>query len=267
MRRRAVLLSAVILATLAPLAPLAPVVPGCAAAGSAHAALVVEHGDGSVVTRCVAFNAGAISGEELLNESGVAWSSQTFGGFGGAVCALDGEPAHYVDCPGKDSYWAVFVARGGGPWQLASVGISTMTQNDGDAEGFRYVPDAGTPAAPVLPSGVCPTEATPTPSRSVAAKTATARPIAGATPTLLATNPSAAATATGSPAASTPTATASAAADVVATATIALSPPPSAPNRTPSGGADPGLILAVGVGSGLAGLAILRLALARRPGP
>ena len=266
MRRRAVLLSAVILATLAPLAPLAPVVPGCAAAGSAHAALVVEHGDGSVVTRCVAFNAGAISGEELLSESGVAWSSQTFGGFGGAVCALDGEPAHYVDCPGKDSYWAVFVARGGGPWQLASVGISTMTLNDGDAEGFRYVPDAGTPAAPVLPSGVCPTEATPT-SRSVAAKTATARPIAGATPTLLATNPSAAATATGSPAASTPTATASAAADVVATATIALSPPPSAPNRTPSGGADPGLILAVGVGSGLAGLAILRLALARRPGP
>jgi hypothetical protein len=221
MRRLAVLLSAVILATVAPLAPLAPVVPGCAAAGSDHAALVVEHGDGSVVTRCVAFNADTISGEELLNRSGVAWSSQAFGGFGDAVCALDGEPVHYVDCLGKDSYWALFVSRRGGPWQLSSGGISSITLGDGDAEGFRYVPDAGIAAPRVLPSGVCPT----------------------------------AATSYVSPAASTPT------------ATIASSTPPSTPNRTPSGGIDPGLVLAAGAGGGLAVLAILRLLASRRPGP
>ncbi len=227
MRRLAVLLSAVILAILAPLAPLAPVVPGCAAAGSDHAALVVEHGDGSVATRCVDFSADTISGEELLNQSGVAWSSQAFGGFGDAVCALDGEPAHYVDCLGKDNYWALFVSRRGGPWQLSSVGISTLELADGDAEGFRYVPDAGTPAQPVLPSGVCPAAATPTP---------------------LATN-------TTAPVAS-----------FVATATIAPFPRPLGRNPAPPGGIDPGLILAVGVGGGLAVLTILRLVLPRRPG-
>jgi hypothetical protein len=246
MRRLAVLLSAVILAILAPLAPLAPVVPGCAAAVSDHAALVVEHGDGSVVTRCVAFSADTISGEELLNQSGVAWSSQAFGGFGDAVCALDGEPAHYVDCLGKDNYWALFVSRRGGPWQLSSVGISTLKLADGDAEGFKYVPDAGTLAPPVLPSGVCPAAATPTP---------------------LATNTTAAAAATESPAASTPTATPAPVESFVATATIAPSPRPPGPNPAPPGGIDPGLILAVGVGGGLAVLTILRLVLTRRPSP
>ena len=142
------------MAALASLAPVAAVVPGCAAAGSNHAPLVVEHANGSVVTRCVAFDSGSISGEELLNRSGVAWSGQTFGGFGAAVCALDAEPARYASCPGQDHYWAVFVSRGGGTWQLANIGISALTLADGDAEGFRYVPSAGTPSAPVAP-GVC----------------------------------------------------------------------------------------------------------------
>jgi len=74
MRRRAVSTVRRDPATLAPPPPLGAVVPG-ARRGSAHAGLVVEHGDGSVVTRCVAFNAGAISGEELLNES-ECWSSR-----------------------------------------------------------------------------------------------------------------------------------------------------------------------------------------------
>src|SRR5450759_4104518 len=153
MRRLAVLLSAVILAILAPLAPLAPVVPGCAAADSNHVAVVVEHADGSVVTRCVAFDTNQITGEQLLNSSGIPWSSQTFGGFGDAMCALDGEPAQYTQCLGKDRYWAIFVARAGGSWQLANEGISTLTLGDGDAEGFRYVTASGIPAAPVSASG------------------------------------------------------------------------------------------------------------------
>ncbi|MGD0018579.1 MAG: hypothetical protein ABSD62_04935 [Candidatus Limnocylindrales bacterium] len=155
MRRRALLLPAAVLAALGALALAAPAVPACAASGSHHAALLLEHGDGSVVTRCVAFDASSISGEELLNRSGLPWSSQTFGGFGDAVCALDGEPALYVDCPGKGSYWAVFVAGGGGPWQLANVGISTLLIHDGDAEGFRYVPASGVAAAPISAAGVC----------------------------------------------------------------------------------------------------------------
>lgn len=254
MRRLGLLLPVAILAALASLAPVAPIVPACAAAGSHHAALVVEHGDGSVVTRCVAFDASTISGEELLDLSGVAWSSQTFPGFGDAVCALDGEPGRYVDCPGKDSYWAVFVARGGGSWQLSDVGISTLALHDGDAEGFRYVPASGVPAAPVPAGGVCAATAAPTPRRSAAAASS-APPSAVATPATTAAG--AAAAVTGLPASAAP----------LAAGTGSAAPaPPQAPAPAPAGGADLGLIAAAVAGGGLAGLAILRLVAGRRKG-
>jgi hypothetical protein len=138
----------------------------------------VEHADGSTVTRCVAFDTDAISGEQLLTLSGIGWSSQSFGDFGDAACALDGEPARYAECPGKDRYWAVFVAQAGGSWQLANVGISTLVLHDGDAEGFRYVPASGVPAAPPSPAGVC----AATPTVGIAAATASAGATVGATP-------------------------------------------------------------------------------------
>ena len=232
MRRIALILPiAAALAALASLAPGTPAASPCAAAGSHSAALVVEHADGSTVTRCVAFDTDAISGEQLLTLSGIGWSSQSFGDFGDAACALDGEPARYAECPGKDRYWAVFVAQAGGSWQLANVGISTLVLHDGDAEGFRYVPASGVPAAP--PSQITPGSAAPgRPSASAATPTAG---IAGATA-------SAGATAGATPRNET-----------------------SAP--TPSGGVDLGLLAAAVVGGGLAGLAILRVVARRRPGP
>jgi hypothetical protein len=135
--------------------PGAPLAETCAGAGPNHAALVVEHGDGSVVTRCVAFDSATITGEQLLDSSGVAWSGQTFGGFGRAVCALDGEPAHYATCPGTDGYWAIFHSAGSGGWQLSAVGISSLKLAGGDAEGFHYVPTSGDPLQPPTAAGVC----------------------------------------------------------------------------------------------------------------
>ena len=220
----------------------------------------MEHGDGSVVTRCVAFDASSISGEELLNRSGVAWSSQTFGGFGDAVCALDGEPARYVDCPGKDSYWAVFVARGGGSWQLANVGISTLALHDGDAEGFRYVPASGVPAAPVSPAACARAAATPAPRRSVAA---------GASAPPAAPTPSTAATPATTPAGATaavtdpPAPAAPLAAGTGSTAPAAAAGSGAGTVRRRRPGPDRGVPLA---GGGLAGLAILRLVAGRRKG-
>jgi hypothetical protein len=261
MRRLGLLIPAALLAGFFTLAPVAPVAPACAAAGAHHAALVVEHGDGSVVGRCVGFDTATITGEELLNRSGLAWSSQTFGGFGDAVCALDGEPAHYLDCLGKDRYWAVFVARAGGSWQLANVGISTLTIHDGDAEGLRFDPASGVPAAPASPAGVCAAPAataTPAPRRSVASGAASAAPSTTATGASAATGAAtAAATAIGTPPPAAP---------VVATATEPAAPPRSpSPTPAPPGGVDPGLLLTAGVGGGLAGLAILRLIARRRP--
>lgn len=273
MRRLALVLPAALLAALASLAPGAPAVSVCAAAGSHHAALVVEHADGSTLTRCVAFDTATISGEELLNRSGVAWSGRTFGSFGDAVCALDGEPAQYIDCPGKDRYWAVFVARGAGSWQLANVGISSLAIHDGDAEGFRFDPASGVPAAPLSAAGVCAAAATPVPRRSVA-------PGSGASPAPTGGSPgspggaSQAATPIGGAAATAvvPTAPETGPSSSPGTAalgargTAAGTAPPQAPAPTPPGGVDLGLLMAATVGGGLAGLALLRLIAGRRPG-
>jgi hypothetical protein len=281
MRRLAVaFVVAVSVAAFASLAPGSPVPSACAAAGSNHAALVVEHGDGSVVSRCVAFDASQVTGEELLNASGIVWSGQTFGGFGDAVCSMDGEPARYSSCPGKDGYWAVFVVRGGGAWQLSNVGISTLTLADGDAEGFRYVPSSANPVAPPLPVGIC----APASSGPTAAATATATTTATPSPALTAAaalaptvRPTAAASdvvAPGSVASTSPAATDSAVAAIAgvtasfaaaASAGIALRPDAPAPAPSPAPGPDLGLLAAALVGGGLGGMALLRLIVLRRP--
>jgi hypothetical protein len=245
---------------LAALAPGSPLVSSCVGAGGNRAALVVEHGDGSVVARCVSFGTVSVTGEALLNLSGVAWSGQTFGGFGDAVCAIDAEPSHYSVCPGADNYWAIFVSRSGGPWQLASVGISSLTLGDGDAEGFRYVPAVGTPAAPASPAGVCAGATTPTPAHPTAA-VAVSEPPTPAVASLPLSSPAVSASGVAvSASAATPSGLA--AATSASPRPEGPSPVPS-PAPAPSGGVDPGLLLAAGAGGGLAGLALLRLLLRR----
>jgi hypothetical protein len=284
-RLRAVLLASAVassVAALAALAPGSPLASTCAGAGPHHAALVVEHGDGSVVSRCVSFDAVSVTGEQLLNSSGVAWSGQSYGGFGDAVCAVDAEPAHYSTCPGKDNYWAVFVSRGGGGWQLASVGISTMTLGDDDAEGLRYVPAVGDPVAPPPPIGVC----------GAAVASASAGGSDGPTGTV---GPTSAVVTPAAPIAATPAASlgepggagSAAAAGSLAPALgsvtggqLGTSPgassgeqggvsprPDAAPPPGNGSGIDPGLLAAALVGGGLAGLALLRLSLSRRRAP
>jgi hypothetical protein len=264
---------------LASLAPGSPLVSSCAGAGSGHAALVVEHGDGSVLTRCVAFGTATVTGEQLLNKSGVAWSGQTFGSYGAAVCAMDAEPAHYTTCPGQDYYWAVFVSRGRGAWQLSSIGISSLTLGDGDAEGFRYVRSVGTPAVPVSPAGVCAAGAPTAVPATAAGPTALAHATAatgggGATPGPVASDSpgAAAATATTGNSGDAPAGSAAPSAGdsglAIAGASAATSADPGAvsraPGPAPSSGLDPGLFIAALAGGGLAGLALLRLAATRR---
>jgi hypothetical protein len=237
-------------AALAALAPPSPLISSCAAAGTHRAGIVVQHGDGALVTGCVAFGGETITGEEVLAQSGIAWYGQTFGGFGVAVCALDGEPDRYLECPGKDTYWAVFVSRGGAAWQLSSVGISALSLGDGDFVGFRYVPVAGTPAPPALPGGAC-VAATPSPNGAAAA---TASASAEAPATATATTPA--------------TAAASAAATVSAAAATGVPADPDGlpASPAPPSGPDPGLLVAFAAGGGLAGLAVLRLVSAGRAG-
>ena len=264
--------AALSVAALASLAPGSPLISKCAGAGLGHAAVMVEHADGSVITRCVSFGTATVTGQALIESSGVAWSGQTFGAYGVAVCAMDSEPLHYTTCPGQDSYWAIFVSRGGGAWQLSSIGISTLTLTDGDAEGFRYVPAAGTPASPPLPAGVC-AAASPTAATARQAATPTAAAVLATATTATAAPPATtAATAAATTEASTaPTVVASLLAIAGATTGVApassVGPAAAGPSQSPRSGVDPGLLVAALAGGGLGGLALLRLVAARRRAP
>jgi hypothetical protein len=285
---RRVLLSGVLgLALLIP----ASVIPGpgaaaaCAAASGDRVAVVVQHGNGTTLSRCVAFSGDSISGEQALAKSGIQAGTLPSGGFGVAVCQLDGEPASYPpSCwTGTSPFWALFVARGSGSWQYQSVGISSIVLHDGDALGFRYQSQSS--HAPPTIAGDCP-DPTPPPTAKPTPRP-TPRPTAQPTdrPTPTATRPGSSqvtpsATAPGSPGTpeASPSASASDAAVAVATAGAASSPPGPIETDVSSAGPDPGgaastqrndgepalgLVLVVIAGLAFAALGVLQVRRAR----
>ncbi len=125
---------------------------GCANAQDAHRAyVVVEHLGGRTVQRCVGFNGATISGATLMRESGLSYQTQTFSGLGPAVCALDGQPAHYSTCfPKGQPYWALYVLKDH-HWVNASTGFASIKIGNGGALGWEYEPSSGSPPPPPLP--------------------------------------------------------------------------------------------------------------------
>ncbi len=189
-----------------------PSLVGCAQASSLHhAALVVEHGDGAVITVCVPFAEDSITGDQLIARSRVQYATADYGGTGKAVCQIANEPAQYP--PGcwtaSSPYWALVVSRSDGSWTMSSLGISSQTFRDGDAEGFRYEGQSDY-AVPPPPRGVCPLVSSPTPI-----------PVTTATPTAHSvTKPTG--RATSAPPSSTPP------------AAIAAPPPPTVATSAPA---------------------------------
>jgi hypothetical protein len=152
-----------------------------------HVALVVELGDGESVGRCVGFNASSISGEEVLQASGLEYATQGYGSLGQAVCQVDEEPAAYSTClPSSGSYWALFTSRAGGAWQAGDVGISSLDFANGDAEGLRYDPETGPDPAPPSPAGVCAAAGSSAPASGGVASASPGAAGAGASPALIA---------------------------------------------------------------------------------
>ena len=152
-----------------------------------HVALVVELGDGEQVGRCVGFNASSISGEEVLQASGLEYATQGYGSLGQAVCQVDEEPAAYSTClPSSGSYWALFTSRAGGAWQAGDVGISSLDFANGDAEGLRYDPETGPDPAPPSPAGVCAAAGSSAPASGGVASASPGAAGAGASPALIA---------------------------------------------------------------------------------
>lgn len=162
----AVPLLAVGLGTASAAAQTGPATPLCAqAVNENHVGIVIEHGDGTVIRRCVSFTTPTIAALTVLHDSGLQYSTSGFNGsLGEAVCQIDNEPLRYSSClPASGSYWVFFVARSTGSWTSSPRGVSTETVSDGEYVGFRYDPLTGADPPPASPAGTCPPPATPTP--------------------------------------------------------------------------------------------------------
>jgi hypothetical protein len=120
-----------------------------------HAALVIQHSSGSLITRCVAFAEDQISGLQLVERSGMQHEAQSFGSIGTAICQLDREPATVAPgCFGSGPYWQYF-HRQGGTWQASAYGASASVVHDGDMDGWHYASGANEAPLPVAFAVVC----------------------------------------------------------------------------------------------------------------
>jgi len=156
--------------------------------GDHRAGLVIRYADGSVQTQCVAFSEPSITGEELLQRSGLAVTLDYNAGLGGAVCSINNQGCAYpikdcfCKCTGiQCEYWAYYHRTAAG-WQYASSGASSYTVTDGALEGWSW--GAGNFSSGVEPpvvafNEVCAPPATATPT---ATATVTVRPPQDQTP-------------------------------------------------------------------------------------
>ena len=180
MRVRICIVIPILALTAALIAPVQAGQPGLHQAG-----LVVVHGDGRVVTSCVAFSEESISGVELLRRSGLTVTVGAYAGFGYGVCEIDGEgcPAGqpcFCQCEGSPcAYWVYSHRRPDGSWAISGVGASGWQMHDGDVDGWVWgdgstappvvafeelcPPEGGLPTAPTVTSQAVPTTITPAP--------------------------------------------------------------------------------------------------------
>ncbi len=117
-------------------------IPVRAQEGTQQAGLVVIHGDGRTVTRCVSFSEPQISGASLLQRSGLAFTSAT-GPTGVTVCALNGEgcPASdcWCECRGLPcAYWTYFQRTPDGAWSYGNIGAALRQLSDGDVDAWVW---------------------------------------------------------------------------------------------------------------------------------
>jgi hypothetical protein len=270
--RRVVLSGVLGLALLIP----ASVIPGpgaaatCAAASGDRVAVVVQHANGTTLSRCVSFAGASITGEQALAASGIEAGTLPSGGFGVAVCQLDGEPASYPpSCwTGTSPFWAMFIARGGGSWQYSSVGVSSLVLHDGDALGFRYQSQSS--HAPPTSAGDCPDLTPPPTPKPTPRPTArpTVQPTPPSTPTASRAAPPSAAPTDAAPASEAPSGTlpAASAGDggiAIATEAASASSPPQVATDGATAGPDTAAAASIqSIGGGPAlGLILLAVAL------
>jgi len=168
------------------------------AAQSPHqAGLVVQFGNGDVVSACVSFTGAQISGEQLLRQAGLEVIIEPYGGLGAALCKIsDAAASNGCDYPLDDcfcqctgaacNYWAYYHLQEGA-WRYSNVGASAWTLGPGMVDGWAWGPGTINESGAVPPlltfEQICaPATATPTPT-PIPTTTPTPTPIPTTTPT------------------------------------------------------------------------------------
>lgn len=108
--------------------------------------LVVRFADGSVVTDCIDYSGPGMTGEDVLDESGLALVKDMSYGLGAAICKIAQDGCSYpqehcfCQCEGADcQYWAYYqLDRQKAEWVYSGMGLSGHTVEPGDVEGWAW---------------------------------------------------------------------------------------------------------------------------------
>ncbi len=121
--------------------------------GPNKVALVVTHGDGQTVTKCVEFSEDQLTGLQVLEKSGLAMDYEVQG-MGATICKLDGEGCSYpggpcfCQCQGSScTYWSYW-QMANGAWQYSSYGASNTHVSNGGVEGWIWGAGTTSSASP-----------------------------------------------------------------------------------------------------------------------
>jgi hypothetical protein len=107
-----------------------------------HAGLVVVYEDGTVDSRCVAFDEESISGYDLLARGGFVARTEVTS-MGASVCSVDGQGCGEGEdcfCQCKSStctYWTYWQLLPDG-WRYANAGAATLQVQNGDVQGWVW---------------------------------------------------------------------------------------------------------------------------------
>lgn len=146
-------------------------------------AVVVDYGNGQIVSRCVAFTEDAISGYEALERTGLPVETDFQTG-GAAICRIDGQGCPSEDCfcscrgGGECKYWSYWHLNDG-VWNYSSAGAGIYQVRDGAVEGWVWGLGSVTQAIPpplITFNEVCTINNENTPT-STSSPTHTATPI------------------------------------------------------------------------------------------
>lgn len=106
------------------------------------AGVVVRHGDGTLIMAYVQFEGESISGNALLEQTGLQITAAPYGGLGTGICMIDHEGcgADNCYCESYDNpaeFWQYY-SWDGSAWVLQPFGPSTREISDGDIDGWSW---------------------------------------------------------------------------------------------------------------------------------